>query len=534
MDVPHQPDVFKQNEMLNVKVRELQRQLEEQRMINNDLETQLQVQYVMPHHSDDDMNVDIHSRSELQPLSAHTGHESVSSEVNLAQQVRGGAITINICNCYSLRIYLHYWIWQLPLLLLNIILYYIWHSTYDDPDSIELTQLAFLAVCPVFLAALVRDKMFLWLIYWIVKHLYCCTQYGRYHSSRLADCIGGLHASFGITALIWNTIYFHDCFIHEQYQFNAITITALCIPVLLALLSASASPCFRFYYHNSFEIMHRYFGWTSLSVLVTHICFVNLQTFNGNTFLDLLAHITSNTPSIFAFLLVVLTLYPWLVIHRIKGKDVEIIPANSGQSTAFIFPIWSPMGAVCKLSLNWIEFHVMGITPMPYDATKGHRSLVLIKSLGDWTGDLTKRAKLEKLDNACFWIHRIKPPNFSQGLFNWNRVFALATGAGIAPLIPYVVNPTHYNVQISLVWVARDHANNYPEFIIDILKPLPDVVMYDTTKMKRPDLCLLTVQKAKKFKAEAVFIVANPLVAYDVANYVNKNGIPVFASNFDV
>ena len=44
----------------------------------------------------------------------------------------------------------------------------------------------------------------------------------------------------------------------------------------------------------------------------------------------------------------------------------------------------------------------------------------------------------------------------------------------------------------------------------------------------------MTVEKAREFNAEAVFIVSNPKMAYHVSNYVIKQGIPVFASNFDV
>eukprot|EP01083_Nonionella_stella_P275179 934496_1 len=85
-----------------------------------------------------------------------------------------------------------------------------------------------------------------------------------------------------------------------------------------------------------------------------------------------------NTPTIFTVFLIVLTIYPWIILHRIKGKDIQIISAE--QSTAFIIPCWSPMGAVAKISLNWVEFHVMGITPMPYDEKKGyHQSLIYFK-----------------------------------------------------------------------------------------------------------------------------------------------------------
>eukprot|EP00483_Globobulimina_turgida_P003595 UN03601 len=125
----------------------------------------------------------------------------------------------------------------------------------------------------------------------------------------------------------------------------------------------------------------------------------------------------------------------------------------------------------------------MGITPLPFgwNGSTTHKCFLLMKSLGDWTRSLNERARVAGLlDDTTFYMSRIKPPNFTQGLFNWNRVFILATGAGIAPLIPYVVHTDYLKIAISLVWVARDHANNYPKFIVDLLEPLPDVMCYDT------------------------------------------------------
>jgi len=331
----------------------------------------------------------------------------------------------------------------------------------------------------------------------------------------------------GVTALVWNIIYAIGAFIREEYEMNMRTGTAWCLPFLLIIICLSALPCIRHHFHNSFEIIHRYLNWLALALLITHVVLVNIHQTSD------VSEALQNSPSIFAILITILTVYPWVILHRYKGKEIEIIPANA--STAFIFPCWAPMGAVCKLSTDFVEFHIMGITPLPYDETKGHRCFVLMKSLGDWTSDLNAKAKMpHRLDDTTFFLSRIKPPNFTQGLFNWNRVFILATGAGIAPLIPYVLAPDYLNLAISLVWIARDHANNYPQFIIDILEPMSNVLLYDTTKMPRPNLCTMTVEKAREFDAEAVFVVSNPRMAYHVSNYVIKHGIPVFASNFDV
>eukprot|EP01083_Nonionella_stella_P146882 462588_1 len=112
------------------------------------------------------------------------------------------------------------------------------------------------------------------------------------------------------------------------------------------------------------------------------------------------------------------------------------------MATAYFFPIKCPMGAVAKISTNGLEYHVMGITPLGTDEKTGKpKSLALIKSLGDWTTKLNSDTRDEaKLRDMTFYIARVKPPNFTQGLFNWERVFILVTGVGIAPCIPYVTN----------------------------------------------------------------------------------------------
>lgn len=460
--------------------------------------------------------------------------QSELDAIKLADEIRGALIFDIPAMCcfkaYTVRIYLHYWLWQIPVLLTNIVLFCVWNTTHNNPKpKIALTEVGFLAVGPVFLSSLVRDKIFLWGVYWSVKQTmhFGCTKYARYHISRLADCIGGLHSSMGVTALVWNIIYAIGAFIREGYEVNLRSGTAWALPLLLMVICMSALPCLRHHFHNSFEILHRYLSWLALSLLIVHVVLINLHHSNS------VGEALQDSPSVLAILITVLTVYPWVIMHRIKGRDMEILSAAG--STAFIFPWWAPMGAVCKLSTDFVEFHVMGITPLPYDEQHGHRCFVLMKSLGDWTSSLNERAKVPGLlDNTSFYMGRIKPPNFTQGLFNWNRVFVLTTGAGIAPLIPYVVNSDYLDIHISLIWVARDHAKTYPKFIVDILEPLDDVILYDTTKNPRPNLCTMTVEKAREFNAEAVFIVSNPQMAYHVSNYVLKQGIPVFASNFDV
>eukprot|EP01083_Nonionella_stella_P142880 442891_1 len=426
------------------------------------------------------------------------------------------------CKDYRIRVYVHYWIWQVLMLCLNIALiytYYVERSTiYHMPAQGPTVNPKFLAVLFIFCAILVRDKQFSWLLYGFVKRskYYTCSQRCRYHITRLADGIGGLHSSFGVSALIWNAIFFFDSYWWiRSLNFNV----SLLLPFSLLIMVIFALPCVREHYHNTFELTHRYFRWLMI-VLLIYTCFAVGQL----------------TPTVFVLLIliVLLTVYPWLIQHKISGADVTVVSAS--MATAYFFPIKCPMGAVAKISTNGLEYHVMGITPLGTDEKTGKpKSLALIKSLGDWTTKLNDDTRDEaKLRDMTFYIARVKPPNFTQGLFNWDRVFILVTGVGIAPCIPYVTNDiSGLGLAVSLLWVARDHANNYPKFIIDILEPIPNKELYDTTKKKTLILCSLVVKKARAFQAQAVFIVSSAEMASRIGNYVHSQGIPVFASNFD-
>jgi len=237
-----------------------------------------------------------------------------------------------------------------------------------------------------------------------------------------------------------------------------------------------------------------------------------------------------NTPIIFTIFLIIITIYPWLIIHYIKGNNIKVYPAN--KSVAIILPIKSPIGSVCKLSLDWIEFHVMGICPFG-DTKDEAKSLILMKNLGDWTGYILHKSLNGDIYNHNFWCHRIKSPNFTQGLYNWNRVFFMVTGSGIAPIIPYIKFPIP-NLEIELVWVERDIDKNYPKIITDLFRNTKGIQFYDTGIKPRLDLEKYVLKRALKFRAEAVFIVSSPTKAYSISKYVTTNGIPAFASNFDV
>eukprot|EP01083_Nonionella_stella_P160789 525904_1 len=195
------------------------------------------------------------------------------------------------CKNYRIRVYFHYWVWQTIMLCLNIALLVL----YSMPD-VATIDTGLLSVAFIFCAILIRDKQFCWFLYGFVKksRYYSCSRQCRYHITRLADGIGGLHSSCGLSALLWNAIYFY----HNQITFGPVNVTWI-LPYSLLTMIVFALPCIRDHYHNTFELIHRYFRWIVIVLLLySHIVLEQAYTSSIGVFVLLI-------------LIFLLTVYPW-------------------------------------------------------------------------------------------------------------------------------------------------------------------------------------------------------------------------------
>ncbi len=151
----------------------------------------------------------------------------------------------------------------------------------------------------------------------------------KWWPKHIALATGIIYAGFGghrIYAFTWNIIYAIGAFIREEYKLNIRTITAFGLPILLCVICLSALPCLRHHFHNSYEIIHRYLSWLALCLLIIHVIFVNI--YQVSTPIEAI----KNPPTIFTIFLIILTIYPCIILHRINGENIKIITAE--KSTA--------------------------------------------------------------------------------------------------------------------------------------------------------------------------------------------------------
>ena len=97
----------------------------------------------------------------------------------------------------------------------------------------------------------------------------------------------------------------------------------------------------------------------------------------------------------------------------------------------------------------------------------------------------------------------------------------LATGGGIAPVLPYITGGL---APIFVIWIAPDPDATFGE-IARLVRHHADARIYDTRCFGRPDTARLAIDAARAFDAEAVFCVSNPTGTRTVVNACLAEGI---------
>lgn len=368
-----------------------------------------------------------------------------------------------------------------------------------------------IAICELLFGVLVRNEIFVSVLHQIVALIPCF----KYEFNRMVHCIGGLHVSSAVSAFFWLLISL-IC----EYHSMGTRITGSILVYFILLISLTAIPIVRRRFHNTFETIHRYIGWTALILLVIHVVFLQLEKFH--TFH---AEALLNIPVIVLIIIIVIIYLPWICIRKVMVQYKQ----PSKDLTIITFPnALYPYGSFTRMSLDGREWHAFAIA-LADPKTNQHSILVAVA--GDWTKRLAENYKINKLPEHV-WVRRIKGPGFMYSIHAYRRVLIVCTGAGIAPALPYIQNslPTTH---IHLLWIAKQHEKNYGEYVWNLVqKTSPHFTLHDTSIDGRPGPQLVEDQYWKT-NSEAVFIVSNEKFTIEVTNALWHKDIPCFGALFD-
>ncbi|KAJ6508780.1 nonribosomal peptide synthetase 12 [Mycena sanguinolenta] len=335
--------------------------------------------------------------------------------------------------------------------------------------------------------------------------------------------IGGLHSGCATSGVVWLALL---CGQATKEVVNSgviahasLATVAVSYSILLLLLGIVifAHPTLRSKRHDSFERVHRYFGWTGILLVWAQVVLLTNDYRRGE---QSLSHALVHSAPF--WMLLVMTgsiILPWLRLRKVPVR-AEVL---SKHAVRLYFTYSTPIpGSFVRLSVHPLkDWHGFATIAVPNE--KGF-SLVVSRA-GDWTNSRITDAPTHIWVRGapCFGVLRIVP------LFR--RLVFVATGSGIGPCAPCILEQ---RVPIRLLWTSPNVRETFGDKLVDeILGASPGAVVYDTRKHGKPDMVKLTLRLVNEFNAEAVCVISNQKLTQKIVYGMMSRGIPAFGAIWD-
>ena len=335
-----------------------------------------------------------------------------------------------------------------------------------------------------------------------------------YRLHQLTYHLGQLHRAMAIAGMAWLAV--------------AITLAGLSSPAagiasagvlaILVVMAVTARDRVRHARHNRFESVHRLGGWAALGILAAIVPVEALRSLPpGSSPAELLRQ-----PSVLLLAtLVLLVAHPWLGARRLPAEFLAV----TGEVVVVALPGRRRLGEFVRVSREGHEWHSFAV------ATAGRegpgRYCLVIRRAGDWTERLARDIEHGRAP-ARLWVRRMRGYGFMYHAQAYRRVLLVATGAGIGPVLPYLLGRSP--VQFECLWIGRCHRAAMGSDLVDRVLAGGPVTLLDTSR-GRPDVGACVAQVAHRF--EAVFVVSNDVVRDAVARACESLGVPWYGPTFD-
>jgi hypothetical protein len=312
---------------------------------------------------------------------------------------------------------------------------------------------------------------------------------------------GGIHVGSFLSGSIWFAYFLMKGYLDNLLPTNVLFIGMFHL-LVLSVMMIVALPQIRMPHHNLFEKVARFGAWTSLALFWIQGILLNDINFIGLSFIT------------------ACLIKPWLHLKKVDIKQIS--PSGHVAISKFNYGVTPFAGSSTELSTNpLLEWHSFANAPSPNK--EGFR--LFISRAGDWTGDY-----IDKLPKKI-WIRGIPAAGVGNIEKCFKKVIWVATGSGIGPCLPHLIDP---KVPSRIIWSTRSPRETYGDNLVDeILSVQPDAVIWDTTKKGKPDLLKLAYEEYKDFDAEAIIVISNKKVTFNLNYELESRGIPAFGAIWD-
>jgi len=360
------------------------------------------------------------------------------------------------------------------------------------------------------LATLIRQQYVINALFWWVTRV--PTRWPLWLRRRVAKVyhVGGLHSGAAVAATGWFAALFGVQVLQQLREPGSVSAVWLWLSAvlmnLLLLMVAMALPWVRGRFHNGFERVHRFAGWSVLLLFWGLAWQASTEQQASGTFWML-------------GLLSLSIALPWLRLRRVPVDSLR----PSRHVAIVRFTHTTPFtGSSTSISLNpLLEWHSFANIPAPGEL--GFR--LIISRAGDWTGRF-----IEHLPSHV-WVKGITTAGVANVETLFKSVLYVATGSGIGPVLPHLLAG---NVPVRLLWSARSPRQTYGDALIDeILRAEPDALIWDTDARGQPDLVQLACAAVHTYDVEAVICIANQHLTRRVVQALEARGIPAYGAIWD-
>ncbi|WP_192913861.1 hypothetical protein [Roseibium sediminis] len=389
------------------------------------------------------------------------------------------------------------------------------NGRWFDGQLVNLEALSKMALVNLMLAILIRQQRIINALFWLATRIPTSWPLWIRWGAGKVFHFGGLHYGGALMGAAWFSAFFGAMLYNHLIGDAALSPLTLgwssLILGLLFLIIATALRPFRNRFHNTFEKIHRFAGWSVLGLFWLQSASITQdsgQVFVGSFSFWALCLITLSVAS------------PWLTLKRV---DVHIEkPSDHVAIARFDYgdtPFAGSSNAISHSPFG--EYHAFANIPAPNE--RGYR--LAISRAGDWTGAF--------IDNPPkkVWVKGITTSGVARIEDLFTKVVYVGTGSGIGPILPHLLKG---KVPNRLVWSTRSPRKTYGEALVDeIVANTEKPVIWDTDTRGKPDLSALALQAVRESGAEAVIVISNQKLTRKVVHDMESLGIPAYGAIWD-
>ena len=337
---------------------------------------------------------------------------------------------------------------------------------------------------------------------------------------------GGAHSGSGTAAVVWFFLYTavstRDYIRAPNKGALVNLVMSYILMTMLMFILGAAHPRFRVMFHDYFEAIHRFSGWSALIMFWTHIGLAARDSAKQQGISSGL-YIARSFNFWFFIVLTICILLSW---SRLRRRNVY--PEILSDHVIRLHFKYRPMQPFYGLKVSTrplFEWHAFATIPDEDENGKITGFSFVVSNAGDWTKEIITNPPTRLWIRGCPLYNLL----YTSKLFK--QIVVVATGSGIGPCLSLL----YANITpLRVLWSTSQPKTTYGTKITNsVLKADPDAVIWNTRILGRPDMVALTYQLVLESNAEAVFIISNPKVTRKVVYGMETRGIPAYGAIFD-